>query len=176
MEITQPEFRMPHRNDPSAWELTPVVYSQWAEHILPQFGFGDDEVNGYLLGSAIDHFLYDDGNAFGILNFGNDFQLIAVGMQRQILTRLEWETSLGVFPDDIQKELTAIRDQITRQNWCDWNQILEAHRSWRELRNSVEERTQEGGDLSKIYEDYQKLNRILSPHWNEFLVLSGYAT
>lgn len=161
------------RKDPLAWEMTPVIYSKWAEIVMPQLGYSSDEVSYFLLGSAIEYFLFDDGNAFAILSFRNDYHLIAEGMQRQILTRLDWETSLGVLPEDIQSELIAIKEQITGQDWYEWEQILNAHRPWRKLRNSVEGRIAKGRDLNDVYENHQKISQVLIPYWRQFLNLSG---
>ena len=81
-------------NDPEAWEMTPVIYGQWAQVVMPQLGYDTEQVSLFLLGSAIERILDDDGNVFNILNLGDLYDLVADATQKQILTRLTWETSL----------------------------------------------------------------------------------
>ncbi len=173
MEIVYPEFRMLSRNDPRAWEMTPVVYSQWAEYVLPQLGYSSGDITTFLLGYVLDMLVYDDGNAFGLLNIQEHYQLVAENMQGQLITRLRWETSLGVLPEDIQGRLLAIQETVEKQDWMDLKQIQKAHVSWKELKDFVEERIEEGGDLEAVFCGYRHIDESITPYWKEFLKING---
>jgi hypothetical protein len=172
MEIVQPDIRMLPSNDPEAWEMTPVIYGQWAQVVMPQLGYDTEQVSLFLLGSAIERILDDDGNVFNILNLGDLYDLVADATQKQILTRLTWETSLGVLPDDIQNTLIAIHRLIKGQDWSDWDQIVAAYRSWGALRNTVEGRFCPESDLGVAYEHFQNIKEALNVYWMEFLKLN----
>ena len=172
MEIVQPDIRMLPSNDPEAWEMTPVIYGQWAQVVMPQLGYDTEQVSLFLLGSAIERILDDDGNVFNILNLGDLYNLAAEAMQKQILTRLTWETSLGVLPEDIQNTLVAIHGLIKGQDWSDWDQIVAAYRSWSALRNTVEGRFCPESDLEVAYKHFQNIKEALNVYWMEFLKLN----
>lgn len=169
MELTQPNINMLPSNDPRAWELTPVIYCQWAKEVLPQVGYDTREVNMFVLGHAINMILYDDWAVFSLLYFPEDYQSEAGNVQRQIQTRIDWEASLELFPRDIQCMLLAIQGKLQDGDWNDLEQIREAYVSWQELKDSVQERIEEGGDLKNVFCLYQDINNSITPYWQEFL-------
>lgn len=172
MGIQHPDIILPDRNDTKNWALIPALKGKWAEYVMPQMGYSSEDVHTYLLGGALNSFLYDNGNLFGLIEFTDGYHEVAEEMQREMLAKLTWETSLGVFPFDIQEGVAYLREVISGQDWHDREQVLKSFHIWRELKESLVKRTKNGGDLKNVFEGSVKIEKAIGPYWQEFVARS----
>lgn len=172
MEIQQPEHLVAlDPRDPLSWENTPIFYAEWAKYILPQLNLNEQQIGKFLLGHLIQVILYEDGNCFGKGDIGRMLweQELAHGMQRQIITRLDWEISSGILPEDISLKLNELLNNVHEYDWKYYENMAECRVLWRYIRMDLENKIYPGGEFEEAYNFFERTSSSIMDLWWDFI-------
>lgn len=159
--------------DPLFWAKAPIMKDRWLQVIAPQI-LPKSKVYPLRIGYALETFLEDDSNIFGIISksFLEEGITVFTGekgaaAKQRFIIRSDWELSFRL-PKDAKDILRGLREYIEPQDWTKIGPMILSSTRFDKAIGDMKTLLKNDKKVKSSIDLYDQLDLLLEEYWSQF--------